>query len=280
MKGGQGGTVSKKKRKEIPLPVLPADLLLVDTHCHLEMEQYEEDRDVVIARAVQAGVKHLITIGIDLPSSRQAIALAEQYECISATVGVHPHNVASLSEEDYLELARLAGHEKVVAYGEIGIDQVRGMAPLALQEQHFRKQLELAMELGLPPVIHDREAHDIILDALQEAAPFKSGGVMHCFSGDATFARKILELGFYISIPGVVTFNKAEQLQDAVREIPLEFLLLETDAPFLAPVPRRGKRNEPSYTLYTAQKVADLKGISLEQVARQTTANARTVFQF
>ena len=265
-------------KKEIPLPVLGNGAVLIDTHCHLDMSTYQEDCEAVLARAVAAGVTRIISVGIDLESSRKAIGLAEQYEAIYATVGVHPHNVAELTEADYDELRNLCRHPKVVAYGEIGLDYVKNYAPVAMQKEHFSKQVALARELELPLVVHDREAHDDIMEMLESAGLFPAGGVMHCFSGDAVFARRVLAMGFHISIPGVVTFAKAEMLQEAVREIPLASLILETDGPFLAPVPYRGKRNEPRLLLFTAQKVAELKGLSLEEVARQTTLNAVQLF--
>lgn len=271
--------MSKKRKQEQPLPRLGPGLSVVDTHCHLDMEHYDDDCDAVIKRARHAGVTVLITIGIDLESSRQAIKLAEHYPEIHATVGVHPHHVGSLVDEDYAHLQKLAAHKRVVGYGEIGMDLVKEYAPVALQELHFRKQLKLAKELELPVIIHDREAHDMVMRALHDLAPFPAGGVMHCFSGDAALALEVIELGFMISIPGVVTFNKAEVLREAVEKVPLDSLILETDAPFLAPVPRRGKRNEPVYTLYTAQKVAELKQLSLDEVAAQTTRNALRLFK-
>jgi TatD DNase family protein len=265
-------------KKEIPLPVLGHGAKLIDTHCHLDMSAYGVDFEATLARAEEAGVSRIISVGIDLISSRRAIELAEQHQGIHATVGVHPHNVAELGEADYAELRGLCSHPKVVAYGEIGLDYVKNYAPVALQKEHFTRQVVLARELQLPLVVHDREAHDDIMEILESAGPFPAGGVMHCFSGDAIFARRVLALGFHISIPGVVTFAKAEMLHEAVREIPLASLVLETDGPFLAPVPKRGKRNEPQLMLFTAQKVAELKGISLEEVARQTTINAVRLF--
>jgi TatD DNase family protein len=265
-------------KKEIPLPAPGHGTKLIDTHCHLDMSAYGADFEAVLARAVAAGVSRIISVGIDLESSRRAIALAGQHDGIYATVGVHPHNVAELSEADYAELRGLCGHPKVVAYGEIGLDYVKNYAPIALQKEHFTRQVALAKELQLPLVVHDREAHDEIMEILEAAGPFPAGGVMHCFSGDGAFARRVLALGFHISIPGVVTFAKAEMLHEAVREIPLGSLVLETDGPFLAPVPYRGKRNEPQLMLFTAQKVAELKGIPLEEVARQTTSNAVHLF--
>ena len=266
------------QKTEIALPMPGNGAELIDTHCHLDMSAYEADFEAVLARALAAGVTRIISVGIDLESSRKAIKLAEQHQGIYATVGVHPHNVAELSEADYAELQALCRHAKVVAYGEIGLDYVKNYAPIALQKEHFTRQVALAKELQLPLVVHDREAHDEIMEILEAAGPFPAGGVMHCFSGDAAFARRVLALGFYISIPGVVTFAKAEMLHEAVREIPLASLVLETDGPFLAPVPKRGKRNEPRLMLFTAQKVAELKGVSLEEVARQTTVNAVHLF--
>ena len=265
-------------KKEIPLPVLGHGAKLIDTHCHLDMSAYAADFEAVLSRAPAAGGSRIISVGIDLASSRRAIGLAEQHAGIYATVGVHPHNVAELGAGDYAELRGLCAHPKVVAYGEIGLDYVKNYAPVALQKEHFIRQVALAKELQLPLVVHDREAHEDIMEILEGAGPFPAGGVMHCFSGDGVFARRVLALGFHISIPGVVTFAKAEMLQEAVREIPLASLILETDGPFLAPVPYRGKRNEPRLLLFTAQKVAELKGISLEEVARQTTINAVQLF--
>jgi TatD DNase family protein len=265
MKLSQGDFVvsNKKEKKHIPLPELQPGSTLIDTHCHLDMDHYDGDQAEVIERAVKSGIARLITVGIDIESSRKAIELAGKFESVFATVGVHPHNVENLSAADYEMLADLARQDKVVAYGEIGMDLVKDYAPVDQQEIHFKKQLQLAKELNLPVIIHDREAHEIIMAALHEAAPF---------------AQKVIDLGFYISIPGVVTFNKAEQLHEAVKNTPLTSLLLETDAPFLAPVPKRGKRNEPVYTLYTAAKVAALKGVSIDAVARQTTENAMKLF--
>lgn len=266
------------KKKKVPLPILDGGCYLIDTHCHLDMSAYEQDLESVLDRARQAGVAKIVSVGIDLESSGKAIALAEKYPFIHATVGVHPHYVESLTDNDYNELAKMARHPQVVAFGEIGMDLVKDYAPVPVQKEHFVRQVALAKELDLPLVIHDREAHADVLDILRQAGPFAAGGVMHCFSGDAAFAVAVQELGFVISIPGVVTFNKAEMLQEAVRQTPLSALILETDGPYLSPVPRRGKRNEPESMLFTAQKVAELKGIPLSEVARQTSANAEKLF--
>lgn len=270
--------MSEKKNKNIPLPELSPGVALIDTHCHLDMSVYQDDCEQVINRAVEVGVSRIITVGIDLESSRQSVILAAKYRSIMAAVGVHPHNVTGLTGSDYQELKEIAALPEVVAYGEIGMDYVKKYAPVELQKEHFIKQVRLAKELGLPVIIHDREAHDDTMTILQEAAPFPSGGVMHCFSGDWPLAKKVMDLGFYISIPGVVTFNKAAELREVVQKVPFSSLLLETDGPFLSPVPKRGKRNEPASMLYTARKVADLKGVTLDEVAQQTTINACILF--
>lgn len=272
--------MSKKKKKIVPLPVLTGDHVVIDTHCHLDMEDYHDDLDEVLHRAFSAGIGAVITVGIDLESSEKAVELARSYENVHATVGVHPHNVTGLSEQDYLRLEALAGQPGVVAYGEVGLDTVKLHSPMELQLRHFERQLQLARGLELPVVIHDREAHGPVMEILKSVGPLSAGGVMHFFSGDVRLAREVMDLGFLVSIPGVVTFDKSEMLQEVVRYAPLDRLLLETDGPYLAPVPYRGKRNEPLYTLYTAGKVAELKGVSLDEVAAQTTRNARQIFRF
>lgn len=250
----------------------------VDTHCHLDMADYGPDLAEVLASARAAQVRRIITIGIDLASSRAAVALAAKEPGIFAAVGVHPHNTMHANASDYEELARLASHPKVVAYGEIGLDMVKQHSPVEVQEKHLRLQLRLARDLNLPLIIHDREAHAPTLAMLRQEGPFAARGVWHCFSGDPHLARQVLDLGFFISIPGIVTYNKADAMQEVARTIPLSALLLETDGPFLAPVPRRGRRNEPGYLLYTAAKVAELRGISLPELARATSENAELLF--
>lgn len=269
-----------KNAQSAPLPVLAPGTALIDTHCHLDFPDYQADLAQVLDRAREAGVARIVTVGIDLPTSRAAVELAARHPTLFATVGVHPHHVKELAATDYARLRELARHPRVVAYGEIGLDYVKDYSPPAMQREHFSRQVRLAAaDLALPLVIHDREAHADTMAILREAMPLSAGGVMHCFSGDAAFAEEVLALGFYISIPGVVTFPKAEAMQEAVRQVPLERLLLETDGPFLAPVPRRGKRNEPQLLLHIAQKVAELKGIPLDEVARATTANAERLFR-
>lgn len=258
---------------------VPDGASIIDTHCHLDMRDYVSDLENVLVRARDAGVSHIITIGIDRTSSRRAIEIAESYPGLSATVGIHPHGVADLSMSEYDFLTEIAAHPKVVGYGEIGLDYVKKYAPIEDQRKHFSRQLSLAKELDLPVILHDREAHEDILRILKELHPFPAGGVMHCYSGDYRLAQEVLELGLYISIPGIVTFKNALVLQEVAARIPLHSMLLETDGPYLAPVPNRGRRNEPAYLYYTAQKIAELRSCSLDEVCRQTTENAVRLFR-
>ena len=265
------------KKRPAP-PELPSDSRLIDTHCHLDMNAYQDDCDEIIDSAYRSGVSRVITIGIDLASSRKAVEMANRYAGVYATVGIHPHNAQEADSGVYRELKKLATQPKVVGFGEIGLDYAKQYAPVDIQRREFSRQLALAGELGLPVVIHDREAHEDTLVQLSEMRAVLTGGVMHCFSGDVSLAHQVLEIGLYISIPGIVTFKKATDLQEVVREVPLERMLLETDGPFLAPEPWRGKTNRPAYLLYTAAKVAELKNISIEEVAEKTTLNAETLF--
>jgi TatD DNase family protein len=268
-----------KNSKELVYPVLPAGGRLVDTHCHLDMNAYQNDLEQVLASAASRGIGRIITVGIDPASSRRAVALAEKYPGVSATVGIHPHNLSDLTEASLADLRELAAHPKVVAFGEIGMDLHYDYFPADLQRSCFARQVALAQELTLPLVIHDRDAHDQVLAVLREAGPLANGGVMHCFSGDAALAEAVLELGFYISVPGVVTFAKSAQLREAISRTPLDRLVLETDGPYLAPEPRRGRRNEPALMLFTAARVAELKGVSLAELAAATSANAERLFR-
>lgn len=225
------------------------------------------------------GVTRVVTIGIDVESSRQAITLAHRHENVYATVGVHPHNAEQVNPKIFHLLAQLADDPKVVGFGEIGLDYAKNYAPQTVQRRAFTDQLHLAKELNLPIIVHDREAHADIHRLLKEAGPFPRGGIIHCFSGDRAFAEQMVAMGFALSIPGVATFANARSLHEVIRYIDLEHLLLETDSPFLAPVPFRGKRNEPKFLVYTAQKIAEIKGISFSAVAKTTTANAIRLFQ-
>ena len=270
------------KKQKAPIPTLQPNSYLIDSHCHLDMDSYNGDLDDVLKRAKQYGVHSIITIGIDEQSSIAAVKLAHDYPFIKATVGIHPHDVEQIDTDTYARLQNLVqeNREQVVAYGEIGLDYVKNYSPKATQLLAFEEQLSLAKALDLPVIIHDREAHDDCLAILQNMAPFPKGGVMHCFSGNIELAEKVLDLGFYISIPGVVTFKNGLELQEVAINVPLESMLLETDGPFLSPVPWRGKRNEPAYVAYTAQKIAELKKISIDQVAEQTSINTLNLFQY
>jgi len=248
---------------------------LTDTHAHLDFPQFDGDREEVIERALAAGVRRIINVGADLASSRRAVALAEAHPPIYAAVGVHPHDAKTLTDEALAELLGLARHPKVVAIGEIGLDFYRDLSPREAQRQAFERQLALARELGLPVIVHDRNAHAEVMDVLRRRG---LRGVLHCFSGDPEMARQAIEMGFYISVAGPATFKNAKRLPEIVRQLPLERLLIETDCPYLAPHPHRGRRNEPAYVRLVAEAVADIKGLPLEEVARVTTANARALF--
>lgn len=251
---------------------------LIDTHCHLNLDDYDADRAEVIDRALEAGIVHMVTIGIDTATSLTAIKMAEEYNCISATVGHHPHEAAALTDNDLENLKKLAQNAHVVGFGEIGLDFFRDRSPRPIQTKRFDDLIMIGLELKLPLVIHDRDAHQETMDHLKAADAGKNGGIIHCYSGDYNLAKKFVDMGFYISIPGTVTFPKAEMVRDVVKKLPLDALLVETDAPFLAPVPRRGRRNEPALVRHTAEEIARVKGVSLEDAARETTANARRVF--
>jgi len=251
--------------------------MLIDTHAHLDLDDFKADQEAVIERARANGVEHIITIGIGLKECRQTLEIARTHSFISAAIGIHPHNAShlDLAALDFLE--KHAKEPKVVALGEMGLDFFRNRSPREDQVRAFRAQLDLAESLKLPVVIHDREAHSETMEILREEKP-TYGGVLHCFSGDAAMARDCIDLGFLISIPGTVTFKNAAQIHDVVKNIPLEYLLVETDCPFLTPVPHRGKRNEPAYVRFVAEKVAELKNTNVEDVIEHTGANACRLF--
>jgi TatD DNase family protein len=253
--------------------------MLIDTHAHLEMREFNDDRDDVIMRAREAGVDHIITIGTTVESCRDAVMLADKHDSIYAAIGIHPHEVRDILHPAYEIIRHFAQHKKVVAYGEIGLDYHYEHSSRTDQKRKFRDMLHEARELKLPIIVHDREAHEDMLQILSEEWPAGLGGVMHCFSGDMEMAKTLIEKGFLLSIAGPVTFPKAESLREVVRQVPIEHLLVETDAPYLSPVPMRGKRNEPAFVRYTAEAVAKIKGLTLEDVGRITSFNAMQLFR-
>lgn len=251
---------------------------IIDTHCHLDHEPFDVDREECIERASQAGVTRIITIGTGngLAGAHRAIALAEQYPMVWATVGVHPHCAGR--EFALEELEHLARHPRVVAIGEVGLDFFRDWSPVEKQYEIFRWQIELATRLRKPLIIHSRNAGAECLAVLKEHNAQLVGGVMHCFSEDAAFAAQLRDINFLVSFPGQLTFKKADTVREICRDIPLEQIMVETDAPFLAPEPHRGKRCEPAFVVETARRLALIKGLPLEKVAEITTSNALKLF--
>ncbi|NJN19089.1 MAG: TatD family hydrolase [Oscillochloris sp.] len=250
---------------------------LIDTHAHVALNQFAADREAVIDRAQAAGVVRQIEIGYDLPSSAAAIALAEHYPHIFAVVGLQPNHIPEAPDDWLDQVRRLAAHPKVVAIGEIGLDYHWMKAPPELQERAFREQLALARSLDLPVVIHSREAQDDTLRILSAAARAQPG-IMHSFSGDWLYAQACLEIGFLLSFSGPVTFGKATAMHEVARLAPAEMILTETDSPYLTPHPYRGRRNEPAYVRFVAERLAELRGLPLAEVAAQVWANAERVF--
>ena len=249
---------------------------VIDSHCHLDFPDFGAELPAVLDRARQAGIVAMISIGAgqDLAPARAAVALAAREPDVFATVGIHPHDVATMSEETWRELEGLARAPRVVGIGETGLDFYYDRSPREVQRERFAEQIRLAKRLLKPLVVHTREADEDTAALLeQELGP--QGGVVHCFTGDWKAAQRYLGLGLHISLSGVLTFKAADALRDAARRIPLERLLVETDCPFLAPVPHRGKRNEPAYVAFTATRLAELRGESLGEIERVTTANAR-----
>jgi TatD DNase family protein len=251
--------------------------MLIDTHCHLDFELYDQDREIVIQRAIQNKIKKIITIGIDLASSENSVSLAQKYAVIYAAVGIHPNNCANYKEDDLIRIQQLAKQKKVIAIGEIGLDYYRKNASREQQKDFFIKQLQLALSLNLPVIVHNREAHDDIYEILNKQEFNELTGVLHSFSGDESFLKAILELNFNVSFTGVVTFKK-NNCESLVKKVPIDRLLLETDSPFLTPIPFRGKRNEPAFLTYIAQKISDIKSTDIEDLIKITGKNAIKLF--
>jgi TatD DNase family protein len=249
-----------------------------DSHCHITAEQFDADRAEVIQRAQDAGVTRMLTLATNVTSSRAAIELAERFDGVYAAVGIHPESVAQAADADLKVIRELAAHPKVKAIGEIGLDYYWDKTTAPLQQAFFEKQLELAAELGLPVAIHDRDAHDKILETLLEKQDLKLHGVLHAFSGGLDMAQRAIELGFMLSFGGPVTFKNNQHAPALIPALPLERILLETDSPYLTPHPYRGKRNEPAHVILVAERIGKLKSLETGQVATQTTINAQTLF--
>ncbi|HEY0457944.1 MAG TPA: TatD family hydrolase [Pyrinomonadaceae bacterium] len=249
----------------------------IDSHCHIDGDAFDADRDAVVERAKNAGVKAMLVVGTGNPHDGEiakAVETAERYENVFASVGVHPHDARAYDERAEETLINLAKSEKVIAWGEIGLDFYYDHSPRDVQREVFKRQIRTAKDLNLPIIIHSREADDETVEILTEECAYPNfKGIMHCFGGTAEMAEALMDIGFLISFAGNVTFKKAENLRDAARVVPLERLLIETDCPFLTPIPFRGKRNEPMYVVETAKFLADFYGVELETLANQTTCN-------
>lgn len=252
--------------------------MIWDTHAHLDDEDYQNDFQDVLDRMKSAGISRVTNVGFDLPSSKRSVKLAQDYDFIYAAIGIHPHNAEGVTDELLEQLQDLAKQTKVLAWGEIGLDYYRDLSPRSLQKEIFVKQIELANKAGLPIVIHNRDAHQDVLEIVK-AHPPKQGGVFHCYSGSWEMAKVLLNLGFYLSFAGPITFKNARHTVEVVKNAPLDRILVETDSPYLSPEPRRGKRNEPTYVREVVKKIAEIRELSLEEIALQTMHNAETIFR-
>lgn len=253
-------------------------MMLIDTHAHLNAIQYQDDLEEVIERAQSEGVETIVVVGFDRETITRAIELADQYEFIYATVGWHPVDAIDMTDEDLKWIEELSAHPKVVALGEMGLDYHWDKSPKDIQKEVFKKQIALAKKVKLPIIIHNREATADIIEILEEENASEVGGIMHCFTGSVEVAKQCMDMNFYISFGGPVTFKNAKKPKEVAAEIPLDRLLIETDCPYLTPHPFRGKRNEPSYVKYVAEQIAELKGVSFEEIAQKTSDNAKRFF--
>lgn len=252
--------------------------MLFDTHAHLNADQFEDDVDEVIKRAQAEGVTNIVVVGFDEKTIRGALKLAEQYDFIYAAVGWHPVDAIDFKEEHLIWLEELAAHPKVVALGEMGLDYHWDKSPRDVQKRVFRKQIQLAKKVKLPIIIHNRDAHEDIVQILKEEGASAVGGIMHCFGSSLEIAQQCLDMNFYISFGGPVTFKNAKRPKEVAKALRLDRLLIETDCPYLAPHPYRGKRNEPKYVKLIAEAIAELKGLTYEEVVQTTNENAKKVF--
>lgn len=249
-----------------------------DTHAHLDDEKFSPDRELVIQRAKEAGVGLIVNVGYDVEHARNTVAMTKSYDFIYGSVGIHPHEAKELDDIGLEELYRLVKEPKIVAVGEVGLDYYWNHSPHEVQKEVFRQMISFAKEVKKPLIIHDRDAHQDIFDILKAEGAKEVGGVFHCYSGSWPLAREAIKMGFYISLAGPLTFNNSGKLQEVAKMVPLDYLLIETDCPYLAPMPFRGKRNEPAYVVKVAEKLAEIKGLSLEEVADKTTENGKRIF--
>ncbi|MDA7028394.1 TatD family hydrolase [Bacillus sp. CLL-7-23] len=252
--------------------------MLFDTHAHLNAEQYHEDLKEVIARAREEKVERIVVVGFDRPTINCAMELIEEYEFIYAAIGWHPVDAIDMTDEDLSWIKELSSHEKVVALGEMGLDYHWDKSSKDVQKEVFRKQIALAKEVNLPIVIHNRDATEDVITILREEGAEQVGGIMHCFTGSAEIAKECIDMNFYISFGGPITFKNAKKPKEVAKQIPIDRVLIETDCPYLTPHPFRGKRNEPSYVKFVAEQIAELKGLTYEEVAAKTTENAKKLF--
>lgn len=252
-------------------------IALFDSHCHVDEQDFDEDRLQVLKRAEENGIVGIVNPSSDMASSERAAALATQYPQIYAAVGIHPHEAKDAREESYIRLAELAQTEKVVAIGEIGLDYYYDLSERSVQQKILVRQLDLARQLDMPFIIHDRDAHHDIMSIIKKEA-VGLHGVFHCFSGSLEMAQELLKMGFYLSFGGPVTFKNANKVKNVVKNIPLERMFVETDSPYLTPHPHRGTRNEPSYVRLVAEEISRLKDVELPVLADRTTENVRNFF--
>jgi len=252
--------------------------MLIDSHAHLNDERFDDDREQLINNLERNGVEIVLNIGYDLESSKTSVELAKKHSMIYAAIGTHPHDVKDMTEETLDIYKSLSSEDKVLAIGEIGLDYHYDNSPRDLQKIWFREQIRLAKSLDLPYIVHDREAHEDIFNIMKEELYSGARGILHCYSGDVELAREFIKMGFLISLAGPITFKNSKTAKRVALEIPLEHLLIETDAPYLAPEPFRGKRNESSYVRYVAEEIAKIKSIEYEEVVRKTNSNFKKLF--
>jgi TatD DNase family protein len=253
--------------------------MLIDTHAHLQDEDLKNDIEQVLSRAKDAGLEKIICVGFDLQSSQEALLLARKYRQVYAVVGIHPHDAESLNPDVLGKIYNMARDQRVVAIGEIGLDFYRDLSPREIQRQAFREQIKMAQELGKPIVIHDRDAHQEVMEIIKAEKAGKNQGIMHCYSGALPMAAELIKEGFYISFAGPLTFKNAHKAHEAAAKIPMDKILIETDCPYLSPEPLRGKRNEPANVKYIAAKLAELRNKSSDEVAYLTNLNAKKVYR-